>query len=552
MSPPAGALVHKPAGASCLLILNLILVVGVAQAAGANSIGINYGTLGDNLPSAAQVVQLITTNKIGCAKIFDHNPTIISAFANSGVNLAIGVTNQEVIGIGQNSAAATQWVQQYVVPYFPATQIDAIVVGNELLTYSNPENVAISQYLPAAMRNLYSALNASGLHRNIKISTAVAYDALNISYPPSNGSFRSDVAETILRPILSFLHSTGSPFMINVYPYFAYASNPNVSVDYATFGVSAVPVIDGLYQYNNILDAQLDALYFAMARLGYGNISICITETGWPTQGDPGQLGASIPNAAHYNRRLVRRLLSGVGTPARPLQYVQAYLFALFNEDLKPGPTVERHWGLLYPNGSAVYPIDLTGQLADTGYQPLGGDTAAPPPTAGTGTPAPPPPQTSDSPPPPFSPPQNSPPAPTVPLVPPPPPTPEATLPPPPPPPYPPPPSAPLTPPTLLTAPPPPIPVSQGPLWCTTNPNATPAAIQLALDYACGQGQANCVPIQIGQPCFDPNTLNSHASWALNSYYQQTKALGGTCDFAGAATLTAVNPSLAGCIYPSN
>lgn len=380
---------------------------------------------------------------------------------------------------------------------------------------------------------LCRALQSCNLHTNIKLTTALAYDALNISYPPSNGTFRSDVAQPIIKPLLDFLSSTGAPFMINVYPYFAYASNPNVSLDYATFGAQAVPVSDGSNQYTNILDAQLDALHYAMRRLGHPNISICISETGWPTKGDENQLGTSLVNAAHYNRRLVRKVISGAGTPAMPGVFIPTFIFALFNEDQKPGPTTERNFGLLYPDGSPVYSIDLTGQLADTGYSPLGGEgdgsTAAPPPAGGPPAVAPPP-QSSAPVSAPFPPPQNPPPVPSGPGVPPPPPT--SVIPPPPP------------RPTTSASPPPPAPaVATGQQWCTANPNATPQAVQAALDYACGAGQANCVPIQPGQQCFDPNTLQQHASWALNSYWQQTKALGGSCDFAGAAVLTSVNPS---------
>ena len=62
------------------------------------------------------------------------------------------------------------------------------------------------------------------------------------------------------------------------------------------------------------------------------------------------------------------------GTPLRPGTAIDTYIFALFNENLKPGPGTERHWGLLYPNGTHVYDIDLTGYLNDSDYH-----TALPP-----------------------------------------------------------------------------------------------------------------------------------------------------------------------------
>ncbi|KAH9287804.1 hypothetical protein KI387_031921, partial [Taxus chinensis] len=77
-------------------------------------------------------------------------------------------------------------------------------------------------------------------------------------------------------------------------------------------------------------------------------------DTGWPNAGDLNQLGANIFNAAHYNRRLVRRMLADppLGTLRRPNQYIPVFIFSVFNENQKVGTGAERHWGLLYPNGS--------------------------------------------------------------------------------------------------------------------------------------------------------------------------------------------------------
>ncbi|MBA0845493.1 hypothetical protein Goarm_022841, partial [Gossypium armourianum] len=61
------------------------------------------------------------------------------------------------------------------------------------------------------------------------------------------------------------------------------------------------------------------------------------------------------------------------------------------------------------------------------------------------------------------------------------------------------------------------------------------------MDYACGSG-GNCKAIQPNEPCFQPNTLISHASFAFNSYWLNTKGNGGTCDFGGTAMLVTVDP----------
>lgn len=42
-------------------------------------------------------------------------------------------------------------------------------------------------------------------------------------------------------------------------------------------------------QYDNILYAQVDAVIYAIVRIGFGGIEVQVSETGWPSKGDPGQ-----------------------------------------------------------------------------------------------------------------------------------------------------------------------------------------------------------------------------------------------------------------------
>ncbi|KAL8103873.1 hypothetical protein AgCh_028172 [Apium graveolens] len=47
--------------------------------------------------------------------------------------------------------------------------------------------------------------------------------------------------------------------------------------------------------------------------------------------------------------------------------------------------------------------------------------------------------------------------------------------------------------------------------WCVANVEAGQEKLQSALDYACGEGGADCKPIQSGETCFHPDTLEAHA-----------------------------------------
>ncbi|GAU36289.1 hypothetical protein TSUD_255430 [Trifolium subterraneum] len=77
-------------------------------------------------------------------------------------------------------------------------------------------------------------------------------------------------------------------------------------------------------------------------------------------------------------------------------------------------------------------------------------------------------------------------------------------------------------------------------LWCVADEQTTDSDLQDALNWACGKGGADCSKIQQDQPCYFPNTLKDHASYAFNSYFQKFKNKGGSCYFRGAAITTEV------------
>lgn len=80
-------------------------------------------------------------------------------------------------------------------------------------------------------------------------------------------------------------------------------------------------------------------------------------------------------------------------------------------------------------------------------------------------------------------------------------------------------------------------------LWCVAKPNVPAETLQEAMDYACGEGGADCEEIQPQGSCFHPDTLVAHASYAFNSYWQKNKRSGGTCGFGGTAMLINADPS---------
>jgi len=233
-----------------------------------------------------------------------------------------------------------------------------VTAGNEVI----PGDLA-ALVLPA-MRNLESALHGAGLC-GVAVTTAVSTAVLGSSYPPSQGAF-SVAALPWVGPIASFLASRSTPLLVNVYPYFAYAADPSsVPLDYALLrSASAASVTDGGVAYTNMFDAIVDAVHAALGRVaasggggGGGAVDVVVSETGWPSGG--AGAGASVENAAAYVNNVVRHVGSGRGTPRRPGRAVEAFVFAMFNENQKP-EGVEQHFGLFEPDMTEVYHVDFT------------------------------------------------------------------------------------------------------------------------------------------------------------------------------------------------
>ncbi|XP_074582926.1 glucan endo-1,3-beta-glucosidase-like [Curcuma longa] len=360
-----------PAGVGRFLFLLLTWLFRFSSVASL-SIGVNYGANADNLPPPAQVAAFLKQSTfIDRVKLFDANPDMIRAFAGTGIELMITVANVDIPALAsRNSSAASDWVAAHVAPFYPATNISLVAVGNEIMATSDRNLIA---RLVPAMRSLSAALAASGFHQ-IRVSTPHSLGILSASEPPSVGRFRRGYDRSIFAPMLDFHRRTRTPFMVNPYPYFGYTAR---TLNYALFRPN-----EGVFDpatginYTNMFVAQLDAVHAAMQRLGYGDVEIAVGETGWPSAGDAGQIGVSADDAASFNGNLIRLVNSGKGTPMMPGRRFETYVFSLFNENLKPGPTAERHFGL--------FNADLTPTF-DVGLLRGGDQTPAPAPALGGG-----------------------------------------------------------------------------------------------------------------------------------------------------------------------
>ncbi|KAG0540955.1 hypothetical protein BDA96_03G454100 [Sorghum bicolor] len=324
-----------------LLLLFTILASIFARAA---SVGVCYGTSGDNLPPASAVVGMLRENGFTVVRLYWPDGEALAALGGSGIKVVVGAPNEVLTTLASSASAAAAWVRDNIQAH-PTVSFRYVVVGNEV-------PVGQTQFLVPAMENVHAALAAAGLG-HVKVTTAISQGTIAVHLPPSAGVFTEE-ALSFMSYVVAFLARTRAPLLANLYPYFVYTlALGHMSMDFPLFTAPETVVQDGEYGYQNLFDATVDALYAAVGRLGVPGgerVRVVVSETGWPTAGGA---AASVENARTYNQNLVTHVWKG--TPRRPRR-VEAYVFAMFNEDQKEAG-VEQNWGLFYPNMERVYPI---------------------------------------------------------------------------------------------------------------------------------------------------------------------------------------------------
>ncbi|CAI9758947.1 unnamed protein product [Fraxinus pennsylvanica] len=321
--------------------------------------GINYGRIADNIPSPDEVVTLLRAAKIKNVRIYDAEHTVLNAFKGTGLELVVGLPNGLVKDMSTNADHALTWVKDNIKAFLPDTSIVGIAVGNEVLGGSDNE---LAVALLGAVKNIHNATKELGIDKSVQITTAHSQAVFANSFPPSSCIFKDGVAQ-LMKPLLEFFSQIQSPFCLNAYPFLAYTYNSDkIDINYALFQKN-----EGIddektdLHYDNLLDAQIDAAYAALEDAGFKKMEVIITETGWASHGDQNEPAATPNNARTYNYNLRKRLAKRKGTPLRPKRMLKAYIFALFNEDSKPGALSEKNFGLFKADGSISYDIGFPG-----------------------------------------------------------------------------------------------------------------------------------------------------------------------------------------------
>jgi len=85
--------------------------------------------------------------------------------------------------------------------------------------------------------------------------------------------------------------------------------------------------------------------------------------------------------------------------------------------------------------------------------------------------------------------------------------------------------------------------------WCVAAASATDTQLQANIDWVCNEGKVDCVKINPGGVCYEPNTLTSHASFVMNDYYRNHGSIEEACDFNHTGQIISGDPSYRRCRY---
>ncbi|XAR57717.1 Glucan endo-1,3-beta-D-glucosidase [Bertholletia excelsa] len=364
---------------------------------------------------------------VGYLILHDPSPVNLGALSHTGVPVAVSVSNERLVEVSSSVGLAESWLRNHVLAYYPATKITTIVVGNTVLCNRNQEQ-QMGFVLPS-LKNVYHSLTRWGLETEIEVSASFSSDCLN--------PYRDDLGGKYLKPILKFLQSKNSTYLVTPPPYFS--------------------------------QSQEETLTLLSSHVKYMN------------------------DLGDFNLRRINMVISGE-KDSKPTSRKLSFV----------GPFPARPTPLLSPTQSPVgyFP---PAYAANSPLPPLVGTSPPMPPLSFPVAPVlPPPPSTSDLPP---------------------------------------------CNPYYAQAPSPLALGARNPVWCVAKPSVPADTLQEAIDYACGEGRADCEAIKPNGECFSPDTVLAHASYVFNSYWQRNKRNGGTCSFGGTAMLINSDPSFGLCRF---
>ena len=129
--------------------------------------------------------------------------------SHTDVPIAVSVGEDDLSEVSGSVLMAESWVRTHVLAHYPSTKITTIVVGNTVLCDRIKED-KLGLVLPS-LKNVYYSLTRWGLEKEIRVSAAFSSNCLNTD----SVLYRDDLAEKVIKPLLSFLELTNSTYSVN-------------------------------------------------------------------------------------------------------------------------------------------------------------------------------------------------------------------------------------------------------------------------------------------------------------------------------------------------
>ncbi|KAG6638071.1 probable glucan endo-1,3-beta-glucosidase BG4 [Carya illinoinensis] len=334
-----------------------LILSGLATAvADFDGLGVCLGTSGSDIPDPKTTVQLLHKYGFKKVRLLSSNNWMMDALINQNIAVSIGIANEELpmladtprndLGSWYNPYEnAGTWYNTYVRPYISKMPIEYIVIGDDAIL--GP----YSEFLIPAMRNIMQVLRRFD-QGSIKVTVAVSTSVLGKTFPPSQGIFKAGTRRIMVEVLQAIAGYKFSPvLMVNVYPYRYHAAGL-IRQDFATFSAHKAVIHDDNNDYWNMLDALLDAFFSALRRENLTGIHLVVGASGWPSAGNGRFTTPAL--AATYNQNFMRRIVRRQGTPAQPTKPIDGFVYALFNENKKPGGP-DQHFGLLKTDKTPAY-----------------------------------------------------------------------------------------------------------------------------------------------------------------------------------------------------
>ncbi|BFG35813.1 hypothetical protein CerSpe_220870 [Prunus speciosa] len=423
--------------------------------------------------------------------LYDTVPGVLQESIHSGRPLAVSVNAGEITEISSSVLMAESFLRTHVLAHYPATPITTIVVGNTVLCLKEQEH-NLGLVLPA-LKNIYHSLTRWGLEKDIKVSAAFSSSCLN----QNSGFYREDVAEKFVRPLLEFLRGTNSTYSVNPPPKFSPLPDETMKlVSFHSESLKKLGFLD-LTKINVILNNPEERKPWSRRLSSFMDSRpvdpFPARPTPQPKISEPpfhSSIGFSVPaNVAKKPHPPQPQIVSP------PLQVSS------------PQPQIASPPSPQMPSPKAQVASPPSPKMPSPETQ-----IASPPSMSFSSAPENPPFADQAPPPSPF------------------------TLP-------------PCNPRHDAGAPAPQVGVVHYKLWCVAKPTVPADTLQVAMDYACGDGGADCNAIMPDGNCYSPDSVVAHASYAFNSYWQKNKRNGGTCSFGGTAMLINNDPSYLQCRF---